>query len=182
MKDISILDKTDINIDGKGRTYFMRTELSDEKTNTNPVIEKQIAKGEENFIDYLLWLGLANEPNLLVLSSGRHYYYDYEDLKGVRALINLKKMNLIKKLDDFLFTVYNVLSPKTDFIGCFSDCKTQKGISLFSRIRKKFINFLDLRTYIEIDKKDISRLLESHGFKIIDMTEINGLTYFLTHN
>jgi uncharacterized protein Smg (DUF494 family) len=47
---------------------------------------------------------------------------------------------------------------------------------------KKFINFLDSRTEIEIDKKDISRLLESHGFKVIDMTEINGLTYFLTQN
>jgi hypothetical protein len=47
---------------------------------------------------------------------------------------------------------------------------------------KKLINFLDSRIDIEIDSKGISRLLESHGFKIIDMTEINGLTYFRTQN
>jgi hypothetical protein len=47
---------------------------------------------------------------------------------------------------------------------------------------KKFINFLDSRIDIEIDSKDISKLLESHGFKIMDMTEINGMTYFRTQN
>lgn len=35
---------------------------------------------------------------------------------------------------------------------------------------------------MEIDSKDFSRLLESHGFKVLDMTEINGLTYFRTQN
>ena len=60
--------------------------------------------------------------------------------------------------------------------------KSQKGISMTSRMYKKFINFLDSKIDIEIDSKDISKLLESHGFKIIDMTEINGLTYFRTQN
>ena len=47
---------------------------------------------------------------------------------------------------------------------------------------KKIINFLDSRVETEIDKRELSRLLESHGFKVIDMTEINGLTYFITQN
>jgi hypothetical protein len=47
---------------------------------------------------------------------------------------------------------------------------------------KKVINFLDSKIDVDIDRKDFSRLLESHGFKIIDMTEINGLTYFRTQN
>jgi hypothetical protein len=182
MEYISVLEKSDFNIDEKVRTNFKNNNISHNKTNTGPANDKFFADSDENFSGYLQCHGLANEPKLLVLSSSHHYYYDLEDFRGVRILINQKKLNQIKQLNDFLFTVYNVLSPKTSFIGCFSDRNTQKGISLSSRMYKKFINFLDSRTEIEIDKKDISRLLESHGFKVIDMTEINGLTYFLTQN
>jgi hypothetical protein len=47
---------------------------------------------------------------------------------------------------------------------------------------KRRINYLDSKIEIETDKIDVSRLLESHGFKVIDMTEINGLTYFRSQN
>jgi hypothetical protein len=97
-------------------------------------------------------------------------------------LINLKKLNLIKHLDDFLHSVYNGLSPKANFIGCFADTKSQKGVSLISRLYKKFINILDAKIDADINSREFSRLLESHGFKIMDMTEINGLTYFRTQN
>ena len=119
---------------------------------------------------------------MLVLSSKLHYYYDTEDMKGVTTLINMKKLNLIKHLDDFVSNIYDLLSPKANFIGCFADRKNLKGVSLTSRIYKRFINFLDSRIDSEIDRKDISKMLETHGFKIIDMTEINGLTYFRTQN
>jgi hypothetical protein len=175
MEDISVLHRSDRIIDKKVKRDFNRPKLMPETAKNNPVINELTAKVDENFINYLNWHGLADEPNLLVLSSRFHYYYDNEEL-------NLKKLNLIKHLDDFLHTVNNVLSPKTNFIGCFSDRKTQKGVSVTSRIYKRFINFLDSRIDIEIDKKDILRLFESHGFKVIDMTEINGLTYFRTQN
>jgi hypothetical protein len=29
-----------------------------------------------------------------------------------------------------------------------------------------------------MDKNDVSEVLERNGFKIVDMTEMNGLTYF----
>ena len=164
------------------RTNIDRTNPSSKGAESNPVIDKLITEGDETFFNYLDWHGLANEPNLLVLPSRLHYYYDHEELKGVTTVINMKKLNLIKHLDVFFHTICNVLSPKTNFIGCFSDRKTQTGDSLSSRYYRRFINFLDSRTDIEIDKKDISRLLESHGFVIIDMREINGLTYFRTQN
>ena len=103
-----------------------------------------------------------------------------EDFKGVKTLINQKKLNLIKELNDFLNTVYNVLSPKTNFIGFFSARKDKKGVGLSSKMYKKFVNFLNSKFEIEIDKQYLLKLLESHGFKVVDMTEINGLTYFLT--
>jgi hypothetical protein len=145
------------------------------------VPELPVSEVDEDFINYLSWHGLANEKNLLVLSSKLHYYYDYEELKGVKTLINLKKLNLIKHLDDFLQTLYSGLSPEANFIGCFSDKKTER-ISVSSRYYNKFLNFIDSRFSIEIDGKDFSKLLESHGFKVIDMTEINGLTYFRTQH
>ena len=54
-----------------------------ERTTYNPVYTNLAAEGDENFFHYLNWLGLSNEPNLLVLSSRHHFYYDYDDLKGV---------------------------------------------------------------------------------------------------
>lgn len=148
----------------------------------NPGMDKLIAEGDGNFFHYLNSLGLENESNLLVLPSSKHYYYDNSDLKDVTTLINLKELNQIDHLDSFLNTVFDVLSPKTNFIGCFYDKKTQKGTGLSSRIYKRFINFLDSRVDNEIDQRDVSILLESQGYKILDMTEINGKTYFLTQN
>jgi hypothetical protein len=182
MNYISVLSETDVNIYENVRTNFRRNELSPTKTNIKPGNDNLISEGDKNILDYLKWNGLANEANLLVLSSKSHYYYDYEELKEVTTLINLKKLNRIKHLNEFLKTLCYGLSPKTNFIGCFSDRKSQKGIMLISRMYKKFINFLDSRIDIEIDSNNLSKVLMSVGFKVINMTEINGITYFLTQN
>jgi hypothetical protein len=182
MEDISVLKRPVTNTDRKVRKNISIKKNSPEAIKNNLVANKLIGEVDENFINYLNWNGLANEDNLLVLSSKMHYYYDYEELKEVTTLINLKKLNLINHLDDFLHTLCSGLSPKANFIGCFSDRKNQKGVSVTSRLYKKVINFLDSKIDVDIDRKDFSRLLESHGFKIIDMTEINGLTYFRTQN
>ncbi|MEI6049944.1 MAG: hypothetical protein WCS03_13665 [Bacteroidota bacterium] len=182
MESISIMNRSAVSVEKKVRTDFNRVKRSSEKTKSSPAIDNLIAEGGENFFHYLKGLGLANEPNMMVLSSKHHYYYDNSDLEGVTTLIIMKKLNMIKHFDSFLHTVCDALSPVTNFIGCFSDRKTQQEIGLHTRIYKRFINFLDSRTDVEIDKKDVSRLLESRGYKVIDMTEINGLTYFRTQN
>lgn len=180
----------DVKVLRRSRTSVSKTVKTDSNNvNHSPVVsekhlvhERLADEVDENFLNYLNWNGLANEDNLLILSSKLHYYYDYEELKDVTTLINLKKLNLVGHLDDFLHTLYDGLSPKANFVGCFADRKTQKGVSITSRMLKKFLNFLDARTEMDIDSKDFSKKLESHGFKIIDMTEINGLTYFRTQN
>src|ERR1035437_7117645 len=182
MEDISVLKRPVTTTNRKGRINLSTTKISPEARKNNLVPGKLSGEVDENFINYLNQHGLANEDNLLVLSSKMHYYYDYEELKEVTTLINLKKLNLIKHLDDFLQTLYNGLSPRTNFVGCFYDKKTQRRVSMTQRLSRKFLNFLDSRIDIDIDRNDFSKLLESHGFKIIDMTEINGLTYFRTQN
>ncbi len=182
MGNISILNKSGINMEKKVRQNFNGTKSSAKVTRTTPVMNDLIAEGGENFFHYLNGLGLANETNMMVLPSNHHYYYDHSELESVTTLVNVKKLNLIKHLDSFLVSVSDVLSPRTNFIGCFSDSKTEKETGLTSRLYKRFINFLDSRIDNEIDKNDVSRLLESRGYKVIDMTEINGLTYFRTQN
>ncbi len=180
MKYIPVLQKTDISIDDNVRTNYTRNTLPDKKASFNPAIDNVIAEGDENVVVYLQKHGLSNEANMLVLSSKNHFYYDSDELKEVTTLIHLKKLNQIKNLDEFLHSVSYSLSPKTNFIGCFSERKSQKGIRLTSSMFKKFFGFLDSKIEIDIDRKDISKLFESTGFKILNMTVINGLTYFLT--
>jgi hypothetical protein len=182
MENISILKRSRTTTGIKVRKDQSTRKISHEPVKSNPFNDKLMTEVDENFLNYLNWHGLGNESNLLLLSSKLHYYYDYDELREVTTLINLKRLNLVKHLDDFLQTLYNGLSPKTNFIGCFADKKTQKGVSITSRLYKRFLNFLDAKIDIEIDSKDFSRLLESHGFRVIDMTEINGLTYFRTQN
>jgi hypothetical protein len=152
----------------------------------NPVHENLVLEGCGTLLEYLKWLGLAYEPNMLVLSSRHHFFYDQSDLKGVKVLVNLKKLNHIKHLDSFLHILYRVLPPEASFIGCFVDSKNHKrnGTHFFytNLFYKKFIDFLDQKIDKSMNKTDVEELLDSHGFKITDMTEINGMTYFNTLN
>jgi hypothetical protein len=182
MENISTLNVTGKIKENSIMNNLGRTKLNEEITLENPVMCDLLAEGGENFFNYLEWNGLANEDNMLVLSSRHHYYYDPNELQSITTLINVKKLNLIRHLDSFLQSIVHVLSPESNFIGCFSDWKTQKGIGITSRMYKVFINFLDAKIDAEFDKNDVSKLLESHGFKVMDMTEINGLTYFRAQN
>lgn len=148
----------------------------------NPAVVSLISDGDINFFHYLKGLNLAKETDILVLPSNHHYYYDQKELKSVRVLVNLKKLNLIKHLDEFLENLVCILPPSTNFIGCFSDNKTLEPkaspSNRFSKLYNRFINFLDDRTDHLMNKYEVSKLLERNGFKTIDMREINGLVYF----
>jgi hypothetical protein len=141
-----------------------------------------VAEAGESFFHYLKNIGLSKEPDLLVLSSKHHYYYDENELRSVRTVINLKRLNFIKYLDEFLFTLVRILPDNVNFIGCFSDSKAMNGkTSHFyqpSRLGYKLINFLDSRTDHTMDKNKVSEILRRNGFKVVDMTEMKGLTYF----
>lgn len=152
----------------------------------NPVLENLLAEGGENFYHYINWLGLSKDPNLMVLSSIHHYYYDFNDLRGVKTLINLKRFNQINHIDIFLNNVCRVLPLKANFVGCFKDNKIHSGIAVPFYQSFKFlnglINIIDSKTERFMTRKDVIKLLESHDFKIVDMTEISNITYFCAEN
>jgi len=151
-----------------------------------PAIVNMIAEDGNNFFRYIKHLGLSRENNLVVLSSRHHYFYDENEMKRVKTLVNLRKLNLIKYLDEFLYSLVQILPPDTKFIGCFSD----NGLSLPHRsslihpiksLRMK-INLLELMGSRNLNRKKVTEILESFGFRIVDMTEIDGITYFCAQN
>jgi hypothetical protein len=182
MEETLLLNKSVINTEKRVRTNLNKAKRVPGQSPVNSVIKNLVSEGGDTFFHYLACHGLSNDPNLLVLPATNHFYYDFSELNGVTSLINLKKLNLIKNLDTFLHSLFHGLSPKSNFIGCFSDWKTQKKNGLPSRMYKGFLNFIDSKTDMEFDKNDVSRLLESHGFKVIDITEINGVSYFRAQN
>jgi hypothetical protein len=148
----------------------------------NPAINDLIEEGGENFFNYLECHGLTDEDNMLVLSSKHHYYYDPQELQSITTIINIKRLNFIKHVDSFLQSVVHVLTPESNFVGCFYDWKAQKSTRITTRLFKGLINFIDAKIDVDYDQEDVSKLLESHGLKVIDMTEINGMTYFRARN
>jgi hypothetical protein len=163
-----------------------KTTTSMDENQNNPVFDSLAAEGGENFFHYINWLGLAKDPNLMVLSSIHHYYYDFNDLKGVKTLINLKKLNQINHIDSFLNNVFRVLPSKANFIGCFKDNKIHSGIATPFYQSFKFlnglINLIDSKTDKFMSRRDVIKLLENHSFRILDMTEISRVTYFCAEN
>jgi len=156
----------------------------------------------EDLIEYLDRMGLINEADILVIPSTRHYFYDAEDMKGIKTIVNLRQLNHVREVRDFLRTIVDLLSVKSNFVGCFVDNKVQNGFSdkysnLPREISEKaeayengiesripFINrmysFIDSRTNRYLTKRAVTHLLEECGLQIIGMTELNGLTYFWT--
>ena len=137
------------------------------------------AETGKNFFKYIKGFNLPMDKYMCVLSPSNHYYYDKRELRRVKTLVNLKKLNSIEELNNFLFTLSLLLPPNSNFVGCFSDSKTTLGqYGFFPKLTEKVNNFLDSRTDNNLDKKKVTRMLEKHGFKVMDMTEIDQLTYF----
>jgi hypothetical protein len=159
---------------------------SNGETRINDAYRNMAADEGQNFLEYLIRLGLIGESNLLVLSDRDHYYFDQNDLRSIRVLVNLKKLNLIKHLVSFLHVIFRVLPPKASFIGCFTDIEYQgdNGFNVYqaSYDFNKFINPLDSKANLHLDKNNVSRIFESHGFKIVDMTQIKEQVYFTCQN
>jgi hypothetical protein len=167
---------------------------------SKPVLEKLVAEGCETFFKYFELLGLANDPNFIVLPSAHHYYYDAEDMREVKTVVNMKHLNHIKDIKDFLHSINHILSHQSFFIGTFIDRKYQNGFFSSSTMNQPqtdgkvdpvengiesripflnmMYNIMDSKTNRYMSRNAVKLLLGDAGFKVIDMTELNGLTFF----
>lgn len=158
------------------------------------------AEVRQDLISYLDGMGLINDPSMLVIPSTRHYFYDAEDMKGVKTVVNLKPLNHVREIRDFLRRLAEMLPGDCTFVGCFTDNKSQNGFSdkygnlprnlshkaeayengIESRI--PFINrmysFIDMKTNRYLTARTVYMLLEESNLQLVTMTEKNGLTFF----
>jgi hypothetical protein len=183
MEHNSVFAGTNIN-DKFARENFRENAIPFEKYKTTPVLESILTEGGDDFFRYLTWIGLAKEPNLMVLSSMHHYYYDHKDLMGIKTLINLKKLNQVKHLESFLHTLFRILPSRAYFVGCFKSTSQNTGLSLSrpDKFLNGILNMIDLRTERSLSKKSLAKILEQNNFKVIDISDINGMSYFWAQN
>jgi hypothetical protein len=157
----------------------------DNGINSSAIVDL-ITEGGINLYRYIDNLGLLKKSELLVLSSKHHYYYDAKELNHIKTIVTIKKLNHIKYLDLFLKTIVSILPPQVNFIGCFSNDRISTGNGLHyynpSRLYTRFLNFLDAKADQIMNKNEVSKLLKRNGLVTINMTEINGLTYFCSQN
>jgi hypothetical protein len=184
MKNISISGRS-VNHDGLTSYNLERESTGKGKSKINPALEDFLQEGGDDFFKYLNWTGLIKETNIMVLSSLHHYYYDHNDLKGIKTLVNLKNLNNVRHLESFLHTLFRILPAGAYFAGCFKNSdRDRKAVSDYQSVKflNGIINIFDPVTERSLSKKGITVLLEEHGFKVIDITEINGISYFWTQN
>jgi len=180
----------------------MRTNNTTRERKLNILFEELTDEVREDLITYLNRMGLVGEAQILVIPSTRHYFYDAEDLRGIKMVINLKQLNYVREIREFLRNISEMLPQNSSFVGCFIDNKSQTGFSdKYSNLPKQlsekaeayengiesripFINrmysFIDSRTNRYLTKRTVSHLLEECSLQLTSMTELNGLTYFCT--
>jgi hypothetical protein len=168
----------------------------------NILFEELTDEVREDLITYLNRMGLAGEAQILVIPSTRHFFYEADDLRGIKTVINLKQLNYVREIREFLSKISEMLPNNSSFVGCFIDNKSQTGFSdKYSNLPKQlsekaeayengiesripFINrmysFIDSKTNRYLTKKTVSHLLEESSLQLVGMTELNGLTYFCT--
>jgi hypothetical protein len=168
--------------------------MKKENINSNPVFVKLAEEKHEGFFDYLEGLGLADDPNMVILSAIHHFYYDSDELKDVKTVVNLKQLNNMKQVKDFLNSVSLILPEEGHFIGSFKDSGKannnrtafESSYSLEPRVssRNPFLNRLfsifNSRVARHLTSQSASVLLEDAVLKVVDMKEVDGLTYFCT--
>lgn len=166
----------------------------------NHIFSELTAEVRQDLISYLDGMGLIDDASMLVIPSTRHFFYDSEDMKGVKTIVNLKPLNYMRELRGFLCRLSEMLPDDSAFVGCFTDNKAQNGFSdKYSNLPKKlsdkaeayengiesripFINrmysFIDMKTNRYLTVRTVYVLLEECNLQLITMTEKNGLTYF----
>ncbi len=179
-----------------------RKRLLSENSRIKKLFEDLPESVREDFSNYLAEQGLVSETGMLIIPSNRHFFYDAEDLKKVRTVVNLRQLNHIREMKEFLRTIADLLPQRSNFIGCFVDNKTQNGFpdkysnqsgqaedkteayenGIESRIPfiNRMYNFIDARTNRYLTRRSVTNILTEFGLQVVGMTSLHGMTYFCT--
>jgi hypothetical protein len=183
MAQVSVSEKIEKNSLISGLEFDERR-LTAGQTVSSPVLEKMIMEGGIDFYNYLRWIGLSEQPNIMVLTSMRQYYYDHNDLKNIGVLINMKKLNQVTHLESFIHTLFRLLPYQSAFVGCFCNPSEERSEVARERSVKFFHGFRSAgcRAGRSLTRISVVNMLNNNGFIVKDMTDINGLAYFWAQN
>ena len=182
------------------KTYHVPPDKSHERVMADEAVDKLITEGGESFYNYVDSRGLSKDSSLIVLSSRHHYYYDFEEMNNANTVINLKELNRIKEIKSLLHSHLHFLPEKCNFVGCFVNNRKierytlRKSVTPKEKIRDSddvelgivsrfpFLNmlysYMDSKTNNYLSEESVALMLGAHGFKIMNMEEVNGLTFF----
>jgi len=185
----------------KNSVYYKTTPVKDAYSG---YLYKQLsAEGCEDFYNYIDWLDLVKDLNVIVLPKTNYYYYIQEDLKNTKTLINLKPLNRIKDVKSFLENIFSILPDYSFLTGCYDnnnimkpqvdvEQKYMEGESdknnstgndyqnmykdswLYNRIKRIFNSGANR----QLTKTSTISLMKEAGFTVLDITGLNGRTYF----
>jgi hypothetical protein len=186
--------------------FRIRRKISDSFISTKYAIPEKASSRQpltnvsESFSDYISLLHITGDLKVMVLPASRHYYYETKDLKKVKILVNVKQLNDIGNIRDFLRNVSSVMPMNSYFIGTFFDNKdknifksvphksfkqymkpfdlVENGISARVPFKNLLYNLIEFRFERYMTKTTVSLYLEEAFFKVLDMTAIQGFTYF----
>jgi hypothetical protein len=129
----------------------------------------------DNFSYYLETLDIKTNQDTLVLTS--QYYYDLHEIKHITTLIHTKELNKVRDLQKLMSNMMSGLTHNNKLIGCFID----NNIHYSGRFVHWISHLSDLSDMSDVNylsRKKVIKLFTKYGFKILDMTELNGKTYF----
>ena len=200
LKILEMNDSLNIHTEKKIRTIPFQIRKTEKKLVVADNSNELLAEGGDEVYKYVRSIGVSINSKLIVLPSFHHYYYDSDELKKVKSVVVLKKLNRIVEIENFLDTHLDFLPDKCNFIGSFiNNNKVERyalrqGKTRSEKIRNSdrieldivsrypFLNMvysiMDARTNSYMSERSVTMMLSDHGFDVLNMTEKEGLTYF----
>jgi len=132
-----------------------------------------------NIYDYVYTF--VKREDILFLSENHFYFYNKKELKNIKAVVLLKPLNEIEKLDNTIHDLYSMLNKNTILCGKFIDNKHNDIFTNFfqyTKILEVFVDFVDKKITRLLSLTYVTSCLGAYNFKILNTTEINGITYF----
>jgi len=200
--DTQTLNSSQVDIRSETSNMIYRQPLALNDASNSQLFNELSFESRSDLFGYMNQLGVADVSGLLVIPSSHHYFYNAEDLKGVKTILNLKQLNHVRDIKGFLQNIFFLLPDSARFVGSFVDNKVQNGFSdkYHNRVKSlsertdayengidsriPFVNrlysMIDFKTNNYLSRRSVSNIIEDSGLQLMSMTDLNGLTYFCT--
>ena len=110
--DLSIFNTYQTNIEVKVKERISSRERSNWLVDT---ISKEVGSNVCNYINEHFDL---SQINSILYASPNQYNYELLDFDNIRAIINLRKINHIRNINDFLSSINKLLPDAGIYVGC----------------------------------------------------------------